>query len=248
MAKNVIFKNNRVYEDYGEGLGGYLSDNLTIEGNTVYDNFSVNLYLDNTTNSLVSRNLVYSSGNKEFFRFNQPANGIQIANETYPNFKNPSKNNKIINNIVVGTRVGFYVANYQEGGGLVESSFINNTISKSILSALSIDPDKGHRNSFIANNIFQHDNNRIAVLGGNTSQIQFSNNFWSQSAPANVRGTGDKTGDPLFLNPREIKAENFKLNTGSRAIDSGSSKFKILIDYSGNKRSVRIDIGAWEIR
>ncbi|MCA9023504.1 MAG: right-handed parallel beta-helix repeat-containing protein, partial [Planctomycetaceae bacterium] len=90
LSRKVTIRNNTVSQCYGEGIGLYLSNKGTIEGNTVHDNYSVNIYLDNTTNTRVSRNLVYSTGDKRFYRFNQPASGIQIANENYPGFNNPS--------------------------------------------------------------------------------------------------------------------------------------------------------------
>jgi len=247
IAKNVVFKKNKVYNNYGEGVGGFLSDGLTIEENEVFDNFSVNIYLDNTTNSIVKRNLVYSTNNTSFYRFNQPANGIQIANETYQNYKNSGMNNVIKNNIILGTSVGFYVANYQEGGGLINSFFIHNTICNSTRSAMVIDADKGHKNSVIANNIFQHKkDNSIAIISGDVSKIEFMNNLWSGIAPPEkAKSSGDKTGDPAFVNPIGFDPKGYKLKSNSKAKHAGSEKMNIDVDFGNQERKGKLDIGAW---
>src|SRR4028118_1079686 len=100
---NIRVTNNKAYNNYGEGIG-FIGSGALISGNTVYDNFSVEIYLDNATNSTVEKNLIYTTNNSQFYRFNQPASGIQLANESDVN---KLDNNKIINNIAIGGREGF---------------------------------------------------------------------------------------------------------------------------------------------
>ncbi|MEZ6087181.1 MAG: right-handed parallel beta-helix repeat-containing protein [Pirellulaceae bacterium] len=91
----------------GESIGLFLSRDCLIEGNRVSDGFSVNIYLDNTTNTTVTRNIVFNTGKRDFNRFNQPPTGIQIANERYGGFANPSSDNVITNNILIANRCAF---------------------------------------------------------------------------------------------------------------------------------------------
>jgi hypothetical protein len=52
-AESVEIIDNDVYENFGEGIDAVVSDRVTIARNTVWDNFSANIYLDNATNTRV---------------------------------------------------------------------------------------------------------------------------------------------------------------------------------------------------
>ena len=126
---------NQVYENHGEGIGLWGSD-ILISGNTVYDNYSVEIYLDGVGNATVQRNLIYTTNNSTYYRFGHPAVGIQVANE---GGKYQLQNNKIINNIVIGGGWGFYYGNYKSGGGMKNMLIANNTFYQGTRGLINID-------------------------------------------------------------------------------------------------------------
>lgn len=247
LSKNVTLKNNTVSQCYGEGIGLYLSDHGVIEDNVVHDNFSVNIYLDNTTNSQVTRNLVYTTNDNKFYRFNQPASGIQIANENYRGYTNLSSHNTITNNILIGNYFAFSYGSYQRGGGLRHTIFANNTAYGSTGPLLHIDADKGHQSSRIINNIFkQIGGAQITDIQGPTDQIEFRNNLWHGGVPHQAaKGTDDVLTDPLLINGNSKIAEDFKLQSNSPARNAGIKVKEAKRDFGRSQRLGRIDLGAW---
>lgn len=247
ISKNVIIRKNHVYESHGEGIGFYLAKNGLAEDNIVHDCFSVNIYLDNTTHTRVERNFVYSTMKSEFFRFKNPASGIQIANEKYPRYSQPSSHNTIVNNILVGNRYAFYYGNYQNGGGLKQTLFANNSCYGSTGSLLHIDSDAGHAGSRFVNNIFrERPGMRITDVDGPTTGIVFENNLWFGGVPTSkVRSLSDLMIDPLFVKEGGKRAEDYLLKPNSPVRGKGLRIDGIKTNFDGNPRSGRINIGAW---
>lgn len=246
LSKNVTIRNNTVSRCYGEGIGLYLSDKGTIEGNTVSDNFSVNIYLDNTTQTLVSRNLVYSTGKREFYRFNQPASGIQIANENYGSYQNPSADNTIVGNILVNNYYAIYSGNYQRGGGLKQTLIAHNTACGSTGPLLHIDADTGHRQSRIVNNIFQQTGRAsLTDVAGPVDQIEFDHNLWYGGVPEPaVRGTGDIRANPQFKNADRLQTQDYDLRPLSPAKNTGIRLNELTSFYPDRSSSSPVNLGA----
>lgn len=240
---NIQVISNKVYENYGEGIGFGGSGGL-ISQNTVYDNYSVNIYLDNATKSTVERNLVYTTYKTSYYRFNQPASGIQIANET-GTYQLDS--NKIINNIVIGGSWAFYYGNYIKGGGMKNTLIANNTFYKGTVGLIRIDDDT-HSNTTFANNIFYQVNNVQMTQFTASSALKFNNNLWYGGSAGPGAGTGDVTANPLLVNPGTNKASDYKPKSGSPAIEAGSTLTQVTNDYAGSSRPLgqKYDIGAYE--
>lgn len=247
LSRKVTIRNNTVSHCYGEGIGLYLSNKGTIEGNRVHDNFSVNIYLDNTTNTRVSRNLVYSTGDKRFYRFNQPSSGIQIANENYQGFNNLSSHNVITDNILIGNHFAISSGSYQRGGGLKRTIIANNTAWSSTGPLLHIDADAGHDRSRIVNNIFKQTGNiPLTDIQGSTAQIEFSNNVWHGGVPQqSARSTSDIHADPLLVNGGVLEPEAYRLRENSPARNAGIILPEVDQDFNGKPRGDRNHIGAW---
>ncbi|QDT41879.1 hypothetical protein Pan241w_19470 [Gimesia alba] len=246
LSKNITIRNNRVSRCFGEGIGLYLSDKGVIEGNTVSDNFSVNVYLDNTTNTLVSRNLVYSTKDKKFYRFDHPASGIQIANENYRGYSNPSSNNTIIGNILIDNHFAIYSGSYQRGGGLKQTLIAHNTAYGSTGPLLMIDADNGHQQSRIINNIFQQTGRApLTSIQEPLAQIEFHHNLWYGGTPQQgVRGAGDLLANPLFKNPGGYSMDDYQLRLTSPARNTGV-RLDELKPYLGNqKQNTTVNLGA----
>ncbi len=153
FASYVDFIDNKVYENYGEGLLQVVSHGGFVQGNTLYDNYSHNIYLDNATSTTVRNNFVYTNNKAEFRRNGYPATGITVANENYV-VNRDSKDNTIVNNVVTGGVHGFYYGNYDRGGGLKYTLVAHNVFHNSNFESVKIDFDNGHVGSNFVNNIF----------------------------------------------------------------------------------------------
>ncbi|WP_417388170.1 right-handed parallel beta-helix repeat-containing protein [Gimesia sp.] len=246
LSRNVTLRNNSVSLCYGEGIGLYLSNKGTIEGNTVHDNYSVNIYLDNTTNTRVSRNLVYSTGDKRFYRFNQPASGIQIANENYPGFNNPSSDNTIVGNILVNNFHAIYSGSYQRGGGLKRTLIAHNTACGSTGSLLHIDADGGHDRSRFVNNIFlQTGRAPLTDVKGTNDQIEFDHNLWFGGTPQQVvLGTGDIRANPQWKKTGGYEIEDYDLLPLSPAKNRGIRLNELSSFYPDQSAYSTVNLGA----
>jgi len=118
---------NRVYRNYGEGIGTLSTQGVRILGNDVSDNFSVNIYLDNAPSTVVQDNKVYHTYAKDFYRHGKPAIGIMIANE-YTEIELPSRDINVTRNTLAGVGRVIY-GDYQRASGLINSEINLNTIT-----------------------------------------------------------------------------------------------------------------------
>lgn len=246
----AIVTNNQVYENYGEGITGTLSNNVRIANNVVHDNYSVELYLDNATNSVVENNFVYNSGNATYFRKSsgipQPASGIRMANEDYGSDSNPSDRNVIRNNIVVGTLAGFEYASYGKGGGMKNSQIVNNTFYGGTETMLRISSG-GHQNTAIANNIFYQTKGKPMSDLQASSGVSLDHNLWFGGAAGKAASSSDINADPMLVKAGGFQAIDYKLQSGSAAIDKGAARSDVTTDFFGERRPVnKMEIGADE--
>lgn len=235
--------NNKVYNNDGEGIIALRGDHFLIQGNEIYDNFSVELYIDNAQYVTADRNLIYSTGNSRWFREGLPAAGIAVANETNTHM-NASSDNVFTNNIVVGSRWGFYYGNFESGGGFRNSKVINNTFYGTVQEIIRIENDD-NVNSVVENNIFYQVGSVAPKYAGGTG-VTFSNNLWYGGSAGVADGDRDVYGDPLFTNPGGFKAADYKLRMLSPAIHIAAAVTGLDRDYFGQARTPAFDIGAHE--
>lgn len=244
-TNNATITNNKVYKNWGEGIDFIVVTGGLARGNEVYDNFSVGIYLDNARYVTVDRNLVYNTGDTRFYRDAEPASGIGMANESYSVTK-PITNLTITNNIVLKMKWGFYYSHDLVSGGLKNVTIANNTFYNNTVGALSIDADT-HAGSFVQNNIFHQVGGRMVVNIASAAGVTFRSNEWYGGAAGAATGIGDVIGDPGFTNPGGLRADDYKLVGGSRAIEAGLDLTSIVpTDYFGNPRSTGVDLGAHE--
>jgi parallel beta-helix repeat protein len=234
--------NNRSYRNWGEGMGSGLGNDVLIENNVVYDNFSVGIYLDNSRTMTVNRNLIYSTGDTRFYRDGHPASGMAVANEAYAESL-PSQGNIFTNNIVVNSKFGFYYGAYQNGGGMIDTKVVHNTFYKATAAMIWIDTDT-HTNSIVANNIFDQVGAQMALVGG--PGITYAANLWYGGNAGAASGSGDIIGNPLFVNAGGYTAADYKLQALSPAIHNAVASSVITTDYFGADRTASADIGAHE--
>lgn len=160
-ANDSVISNNRIFNNHGEGIilmghrdsifsGMRGPQNITITGNTVYDNWSQNILLDYTGNSLIDGNFVYVSGlqppvpdgDMTALKRNNPT-GITLAEEYDFGQPNDLIANRLTNNIVLNCRPGIKYwwdtnaySYYQSTPGLKETLIANNTVVNTVSDAL----------------------------------------------------------------------------------------------------------------
>lgn len=236
-------RGNRVYNNDGEAVIALLSDNLRIQGNELFDNFGPSVFLDNAQFTTVEGNFVYCTGNTRYFRDGFPGQGITVANETYSD-SNPSSDNRILNNIVVGTRWGFYYGNFENGGGLKNTTIANNTFYRTAQEILRITQD-AHANSVVQNNIFH----QVGGLGPTYAGggVTFRNNDWYGATAGPAAGANDVYGNPAFANAGGYQAADYKIVPGSAAVAVAAPTSLVTSDYFGRARVSPFDIGAHQL-
>ncbi|OQX87679.1 MAG: hypothetical protein B6D55_02585 [Candidatus Omnitrophica bacterium 4484_70.2] len=168
----VYFIGNIVHNNGGEGLLAYgNAGGAVFENNIVYDNWSVNIYLDGRYDSIVEGNFIFShdpdSGvlyhNKDKnpkdgknFRRLRPE-GIMTADERFPATFHDIR---IVNNIIVGCRRGITHYGHAKDSGLKNVLIANNTII--------LPNKKGVGERFIGIRIpYNHGNNSNVIIRNN---------------------------------------------------------------------------------
>lgn len=227
---------NRIHDNGGEGL--ILGDNVTspssagiIEDNVIYDNWSVNVYLDHYRDGIIRNNLVYCSGPVasdamdvakipawtnvgKIYKRMRP-DGIMTADED----ANPITDRTLIyNNVINGCASGYN--HYAEivGSAIKNSQIINNTIivpQKDIANVdwigIRIPYNSGHNNnSIVKNNIVYGGGATGALLSitgaGNERGVIFDNNVYYGTGNATPFSIGSY-GSTL----QNLNFENFKM-------------------------------------
>ena len=226
---NTIVQNTRSWENHGEGLSSWSGSGGESYGNVIqdcvaWDNWANNIYLSNTWDCLVQRNLVYNT-----FETSQ---GIEVGDE-YSTMQN--HDNTIINNVVIGCSENFKwwsgpsSSDGMRGFVIAHNTFINAT-------DVNIEVQGGggsHTGCQFVNNIVYQQSGDIANFEAGFNGIEFSHNIWSQSA-----GTGD-----IVTNPK-INSDG-SLQSDSPAIDAGLAGYAT-DDVTGAARDSLPDIGAYE--
>lgn len=242
-ANRVTITNNKVYQNYGEGIAYVLSDGGTIKKNEVYDNYSVEIYLDNAQTTTVDSNLAYTTGNTNYYRSSYPASGIGTANESYST-SNPLNSLTIVNNIVLNSKYGFYYSNEANGGGLQSVTVANNTFYKGAVDVLWI-ASAAHSNSVVENNVFYQVGNVMTNVAG--AGVTYRNNNWYGGTAGAAAGSGDVIADPRLANPGGLTGADYKLTSGSPVVASGITLPNVTVDYFGTPRVVAFDLGAHQL-
>ncbi len=243
-ANRFIVEGNTVYENWGEGISFTVTQGSVARHNVVYDNYSVELYMDHAVGCSFESNLVFETGNAQFFRNLNgawPANGIQIANEPGYPMSQPGTGNRLVNNIVIGGRNSlFYWRADGDDTGMRDTLVAHNTFYGAREALLKIDQNS-HQASRFANNIFIRAGG--AVLAGDASGLSFEHNAWS--AGGGIAGSGDVKADCRLAGPGGRKAEDYRLSSmSSPCVSAGTSIPSVTDDYWGGARLGRIDIGA----
>jgi hypothetical protein len=242
-CSRVTIVKNYVHENFGEGIDYILSDGGTIAHNQLWDNFSVNIYLDNARNTLVDANFIttgWARNPAQHFRGGLPAGGIDTANERYK-FQRPLDALSIINNVVIGTSSGFRYRDAEFGGGLHHTVIANNTFVMTG-QAVMIEPSR-HDTTTIANNIFEQRADSLPPEAP-SSGIAFRTNAWHGGRGV-IRGTNDVNADPQFVNTHSGTADGFRLRASSPLRGAATPLPSVKTDFTGALRRANT-IGAFD--
>lgn len=245
VTDRSIITNNRIWNNDGEGLIALRGNTFAIRDNVIYDNFSVELYADNAKYVTAERNFIYGTGNTRYLRDGKRSAGIAVANETAANM-NPSSDNTFVNNIVTGTRWGFYYGNWESGGGLKNTKIVNNTFYGTTDALIEIEDDT-HLNNLVENNIFFSTGGITPRYTGGTATT-YRNNLWYGGSAGPAAGTGDVLANPMLVNGGGFTAADYRIKTGSAAIAKALDASSIsTTDYFGSPRALPFDIGAHQL-
>ena len=267
-SDGTILEGNYIYHSNAEGITLHAdSKNCQYLGNVVYDNVSVNIYIDSASNMIIDGNLVYMTGDPP-----EELAGIQLADESYDNVTAPvMRDITVTNNVLINNYYGFvfWRGHFPDESALVNVTVANNTIINS--KGASITWDTGpHENSVVRNNIVANasDVGRLLLVAKSTDGITLDHNLWFMPhvgepfnwgggtvydfegyRTASGQGSGSLMADPLFEGPWELPVENFIPAAGSPAIDAGAEVAGLNHDFLRNGRpsGAAFDLGAFEV-
>jgi hypothetical protein len=270
---NGVIRNNLVYLNNGEGLGcsgGWGEPGvagLHILQNTVYDNWSVNIWIDHGSDVVIDGNFVYVSGNPPYPELpkSTPA-GILCAEEFGFGQSGYLKNGIITNNIVTGCREGFGFWYDNPGSGLKDFLVAHNTFVDNKNGAMIIETGI-HTGARILNNIFFQTTNILVTMAA-AANVEFDYNSWYHQTNAagiewngayytydqwrQISGEGynSQWTKPGFVAGKKFGTNQFRLISNSPCRDRGTIIATISRDYWGNSRPSgnASDIGAHEYR
>ncbi len=118
-----ICTGNNVYNNSGEGIGCYGRNNY-VANDTVHDNFSVDIYVNQTQGSTLENNTIICQNNTSYYRNGHAAIGIEFANEANSNYLlNTIVRNNVIQNVWRG------MVYWQSYNTMTNCSITGNTIS-----------------------------------------------------------------------------------------------------------------------
>lgn len=204
---NIQLKGNIVHNNGGEGIvthGG--QGGSAILDNIVYDNWSVNIYIDHQPNSVIENNLIFCNEPEPRDLYNNGddnpndgknlrrlrAEGMMTADESSPaTFKNA----KITKNIIINCRRGITHYGKGQGSGLKDVFVANNTIivpdakgQGEEYIGINVPYNNGNNvNTVYSNNIIYASHSKTRLLSmetplslgvGNFGGVIFKNNIW----------------------------------------------------------------------
>lgn len=148
-AENITLRGNTIYENCGEGIAITRSVNVLVENNVVRDNFSVNIYVDNSPYVTLINNTVLCGDS--YLRDGNRSTGIALGEEAYSGWGAQRHHNYILNNYIEGCRDG--IASWlaeAAGGKLKDSTISGNIIPSGTRRGITI--NSGNQNVLIENN------------------------------------------------------------------------------------------------
>lgn len=248
----IVLRGNEVFHNWGEGVAVTRGSEVQVVGNRVYDNYSVNIYIDNSFSVLVEGNWSTCTADSGFEREGQRAAAIALAEEYYDGWGAQLADVTVQNNLAVFCDRGLiYYGADVPGGGLDHVTIRFNTLWGSVDTALSIEEEPAKTTaSEIAYNLVAQPEDKVAVIA-DPAGIDLHDNFWVGPVPddwRNCNGPGDLTGDPKLAFAPAYTASSLRLAADSPARDRAPAAVER--DAEGKLRAARgspmADLGALE--
>ncbi len=233
-----VYRANDIHDNGGEGIT--VADYDRVVGNTLHDNFSVDVYLDGTQHATVEKNFVYESekakptGGPSAHRL--LAMGIALADERGPR----NRDNTIRNNVVVNTSTGLDFWDATPGSGLIDDVIDNNTIVNSSTCGICLDAG-AHARTLLRDNLVMVRSGTVTSGTGARGITSEANVFTRDGASDGVRLPGEQT---FSFAPKDYRLET----ASAAAIDKGVVS-TATDDAFGTPRpqGAGFDIGAYEL-
>jgi hypothetical protein len=149
-------------------------------------------------------------------------------------------------NVVLDKYVGVYACDGAGDVHVTNNTFVNTTGATrgSIVTSCG-ERVQGPRDIYVRNNIFFRTAGLQWQRGGERGRLVEDHNVWYGGAIGFTPSGTDRTSNPLFAN---LGADDFHLQPGSPAIDSGTATDAPSSDFAGatRPRGGKLDIGAYE--
>jgi len=233
-SKGVLFDGLIVAKTWGEGINPLFSSDVIVKNSVSYDNWRLNMYSDNIINGLFENNLSFHTEQRP--KGMPKSDGMVLRVENAAGGQggvesgNVNKNIVIRNNFFINNSTAISTGKQNTNYKNENIQIYNNTIINPEIKAIQFnrgDNDTG----FVKGNI---------IIGG---IIQGS--------------TGLNIKDNLYLDPGLVDAKakmtpgqtnvgNYKLKSGSSAINKGPKISGLTKDYFGCLRDSKPDYGAYE--
>ncbi len=264
-SRNIFVRHNIIHDSWGEGIIMHFTLGGQVTLNTIYDVFSVYIYIDTSKDIRVDKNHIYRTTDKydRKDKLLPVTNGISFASEAYSWGGNQvpimTQNLLISNNLL--DNVGKGVSRWHDSGNRYSTNsykdiFVFHNILRNLQhTPILIDevPDNLVKpsNGRVKNNIIENRGTGKAdtySIGNENSWI-FSNNNWTGGLPSygihvnsHEKGSGF-AGPDLSIGS---DPENYRLAKGSVNISAGTST-PVAEDYWGTVRqSTNPSIGIHE--
>lgn len=215
-GNQVTVQGNTIYENWGEGFTTRDTTNVNLEDNVFYDNFAAQIYFGRVENLTVQRNLTYHTNNPEWRRGGDPSPCIVINNED-TGAQLISQNIDIINNIAVGCNQNFAIWGNDGLNIVIKNILVSHNI---FMNAVTNHLDNVARDvNFLFDQYrdFNFENN--IVYQGNTTNghevgyaqpgVSYANNLWYPHRPEN--GYGADPSDVVGQEPQFLDSRAYEL-------------------------------------
>ena len=236
-TENLLFHNNTLYQNHGEGFITYNHGNdIIIEDNILYENNKANIVItgaiapDTSTsyNITIRRNLIYGTTDTFYWRNgDSPSAAIYLNDASYMSVYNISA----YNNLIANCSTGFHFASGQPIDCLREIYIYNNIVVGCDYCYASYGDNRCFENSIIKNNICSDWVTSATIIDNPEPGLDWDYNLWEED-PGNseVSSANDINATPQLskstgwqaLTAGSLDGSEFVLNSTSPAIDNGT--------------------------
>jgi len=267
---NIIFRNNKIHNVWGEGIALVRTRNFVVENNVVKDCFSVGIYSDNSRYGKIRNNWISSSSdyyNRCDNGYCVPACGIFWAAEGLGGYAYDSivRNIDIYNNLIIRTSSAFgwyydpantfHTNSYRNINIYYNTIFNTNSYQTFRMDTIIIDPQRilpdscNFKNNIICKPKYQNQYQRYFTYSTDFADT----NKWNVKKNCFIHGLDPRfpnnvPGAPTFVDSTASPhtQNSFKIQSTSNCKGQGIKIDSILTDYWNSSRLIPPCIGFHE--